>query len=57
MGVYGGIVFCVVLCVILVDDCVRIIFGLSIKCFNIGEKWKIILVKLWIIWEKVGLLL
>lgn len=38
------------------DDRARIISGLSIKCFNIGEKRKITPVKSRIIWEHVGLL-
>lgn len=56
MGVYGGIAFRAVSCVTSADDRARIISGLSIKCFNIGEKRKITPVKSRIIWENVGFL-
>ena len=56
VGVYGGIAFRAVSCVTSADDRARIISGLSIKCFNIGEKRKITPVKSRIIWENVGLL-
>ena len=55
MGVRGGIAFRVS-CVTSADDRARIIAGLSIKCFNIGEKRKTTPVKSRIIWENVGFL-
>ena len=55
MGVCGGIAFRVP-CVTSADERARIISGLSIKCFNVGEKRKITPVKSRTIWENLGLL-